>query len=219
MKTKKFKGHEFTQLSSAKKKGVRKCSTHNSELIKFVCETCKPHALCCPICIIDNGHQEKAHKLSSVEKYVATKKAGMQVFCNESDMLLAAQKDIMRRVDGHIATHKENTDFYRACVASVRAKAIESLEQYTNAWLEDINKEGNNIQRILNADKKIVQFHISNGGFFIDTAEVLAQPLEIIHVNSLQKDLLDVNGNTSKNNVITKADQSKVQLISCLQSF
>lgn len=188
----------MVSISSSKRKVNRKCYVHKSELIKFVCETCNPNLLCCTICLIDDGHQEKSHRLSSVEKYVARQREKMMKVCSEAENLLDAQKDLMGEVDERIQIHKSNVEISRSRIIHSFDRIIEIVTSTRKAWLDELEIQGTSTDRILSADKKAVQIHISNAGLFIDRAKHMLESLSDIEFFEQCDKLVESLGNANE---------------------
>jgi len=178
-KAKKFKDHELAPKASAKKTVTRKCRIHKAKPIEYVCETCDV-SLCCQKCIVDDGHQEKGHKLLSVEKYAAQQREKMRASCIHSEGLLNLQKDILTGVDTRIGVHRANCESSRAHLDNFFDRLLEIIVSCRKTWQNELEAQGSENAKLLSADKKTVQIHIDHGAFNIGRAKDMLSSLSDI---------------------------------------
>jgi hypothetical protein len=166
-KVKKFKNHECVLISTSLKKVNRKCSIHPTKPLEFICETCDPKVLLCLTCEIDNSHRDKGHKVVSIDKFVANQKESITASCLGVEKLLNTHKEIAAKIDSRIEVHRRNVEDARNRINSLQSRIIEIVNTAASNWLANIESEGSKTGRILTADKKAVQIHISNAELFI----------------------------------------------------
>ena len=205
--------NEFSSLEPSRIKAIRKCSVHNSETVQFCCETCDPNVLCCQSCVVNSGHKEKGHVLSTVDN-VSRKKEQIIKACSQSEDLLKGQKDILVTVDNHLLVHQGNCDSSRRHIANLRSAVIESVEKLTAAWLDELESHGASTIKLLSAEKKAIQTQIRNGESSIMRAKGMLERLHDVEIfeqcDRLLEEISDANKKLSAPSTLTDVPASNV---------
>jgi len=155
---------------------------------------CEPNVLCCDLCYIDDGHQDKEHKRLSVTKYASLQKERMMGMKGRAEELLVLEKAVFEGIDSRINTHRGNVQSSLSKINDVFDRLMEILSNCKKAWLEEVETQGSKIERILAADKKAVKIQISNAEHFIDSARIMLESqsdIEIFEQSGKLQELLE----------------------------